>query len=77
MPAKKNPENWGGARPGAGRQPTLSLYERAERRVDRSAQLSQYRAYILADWPEGDKHWRWVITAPVREIVDWVQAGQA
>ncbi len=34
----------------------------------------RYEAFILADWPEGDDHWRWVIDAPVEEIASWVEA---
>jgi hypothetical protein len=68
---------WGGARPGAGRKPVLSLYERAARRVERSPRLAAHRSLILADWPEGDAHWRWVITATVSEILDWVAASTA
>jgi hypothetical protein len=54
----------------------LSLYERAEARINRSVKLSKYRDFILADWPEGDSHLRWVITATAKEIVSWAEAGQ-
>jgi hypothetical protein len=74
MTTKKATTNWGGSRPGSGAKSTLSLFERAERRVDASAQLAPHRAFILADWPECDEHWRWVITATVNEIVDWADA---
>lgn len=57
-----------------GGRPRLTLYERAERRVERSAKLRPHKATILADWPEGDAHWRWVATAQVREIVDWAES---
>jgi hypothetical protein len=54
-----------------GGRPRLTLYERAERRVERSPKLRVRRDFILADWPEGDEHLRWVISASVEEILDW------
>ena len=54
-----------------------SLYEQAERRIDHSPKLSPHKEFILADWPEGDEHLRWVIKAPIDEILDWIQAGQS
>lgn len=53
-----------------------SLRDQAAARVENSPTLRQYTAYIMADWPEGREHWRWVLTAPVREIVDWCEAGK-
>lgn len=70
--------NHGGSRLGAGRPPE-SLHDRALRRVQASRQLSQYEDFIMADWNdwnEGDEHWQWVLTTPIREIVDWAIAGQ-
>lgn len=54
---------------------TGRLYWRAVFRVDHDGQLAQHREFILADWPEGDEHWRWVCDAPTDEILDWVAAG--
>lgn len=42
----------------------------AETRVDSSAALRKHRAIIFYDWTEAD-HYRWVATAPEREIVSW------
>lgn len=50
-----------------------SLRTQAEQRVNASPKLSQYRAVIMADWPEGKEHWRWVLKAPVSEIVEWAE----
>lgn len=50
-------------------------YELAERRVQDTPSLAMHRAFIMADWPEGDEHWEWLATAPIEEIVDWVAAG--
>jgi hypothetical protein len=55
---------------------TKTLYERAESKVDASPTLRKYREFILSDWHEGDDHLRWVISAPVKEIVSWAEAGQ-
>lgn len=57
-----------------GGRPTLR--DQAERRVDASPRLLPHKAFIMADWPEGQEHWRWVIKAPIAEIVEWAEAGQ-
>lgn len=57
-----------------GGRPTL--YQQAERRVQSSPQLAPHAGFILADWPEGDKHWRWVRDAKMDEILDWVQSAR-
>jgi hypothetical protein len=53
-----------------------SKYDLAERRVRNSARLAPHADFILADWPEGNEHWNWVINADEQEILDWVEAGQ-
>jgi hypothetical protein len=52
------------------------LYEKAMNRVMRSSFLLPHADFILADWPEGEEHWRWVINASEDEILSWVAAGQ-
>jgi hypothetical protein len=42
-------------------------------RVDTSAALARYRETINADWAEAD-HYKWVATAPEREIVSWAKS---
>jgi hypothetical protein len=54
---------------------TQELYEQARERVQHTPELAPHEEFILADWPEGDDHWRWVIDAPVEEIASWVEAG--
>ncbi len=56
--------------------PPLTLRAQAERRVDASPELSEHKDFIMTDWPEATEHWRWVKTAPVAEIVEWVRAGR-
>ncbi len=51
------------------------MFEKAKVRVEDSPKLTVHVDFILADWPEGDEHWRWVITAPEKDILDWVEAG--
>jgi len=53
-----------------------TLQEKAENRVKGSPRLAPHADFILADWPEGDEHLRWVLKAKVQEILDWVAAGQ-
>ena len=55
---------------------TQALYALARDRVQNSDALAAHEDFILTDWPEGDDHWRWVITATESEIVDWAVAGQ-
>ena len=49
------------------------LREQAQERVDNDCKLQAYKATIMYDWPEGDEHWLWVISAPVAVIVDWAR----
>ena len=49
----------------------MTTYEQAKARVDATPGLVRHSDYILADWPEGEEHWDWVVSAPVAEIVDW------
>jgi hypothetical protein len=55
---------------------TNELFEKARSRVMRSPALSRHADFILADWNEGDEHLRWVISATVREILDWIPSEQ-
>jgi len=48
-------------------------YDAAEARVLNTPELQPFRSIILGDWPEGDKHWEWVTTATVAEIVAWAE----
>ena len=43
----------------------------AQERVENSDALRPYQDVIMYDWPEGDEHWEWVVTATITEIVDW------
>lgn len=56
--------------------PYTTPYDKAAARVDASPALAAHRDFIMADWPEGDEHWRWVATATEREIIDWAEAGK-
>jgi len=33
------------------------------------------RAFVLADWNEGQEHQDWLDTADASEIADWIAAG--
>jgi hypothetical protein len=54
---------------------THRLYCEARSRVEADELLAQYAETILADYPEGDEHWQWVIDAPIDEIVAWAKAA--
>lgn len=49
-----------------------NLYEQAEERVNSDPLLKPHAEFILADWPEGDEHWNWIINATIEEILDWI-----
>ena len=51
-------------------------YEKAKDKVKSSPRLRQYADFILADWPEGEDHWKWVVKATVKEIETWAEKGQ-
>lgn len=53
----------------------VSDYDRAVYRVRHDEQLAKFESYILADWPEGEEHFRWVATATKRELLSWIRAG--
>lgn len=53
-----------------------TLYEQAKSKVENSEILNQYAEVILADWNEGDEHWKWVISADESEIVIWAKTVQ-
>jgi hypothetical protein len=48
----------------------------AAARVDGSMLLRVHRDFILADWPDGNDHLRWVAFAPLDEILKWAEAGE-
>ena len=56
---------------------TEALYDHAEARVRQLFGAEEVIAFCLADWPEGDEHWRWLLTATEQEIRDWAAAGMA
>jgi len=55
-------------------QATYDLHSAVVARVRASGILYPLKDTILADWPEGDEHLRWALTAPEADIVDWVEA---
>ena len=50
-----------------------SLYDAVRARVRASKELAPLEDTILYDWPEGDQHLQWVLTAPDEEVLDWAQ----
>jgi len=53
-----------------------SLEERARERVDELGFTETQKEFIFADWPEGDEHFIWLLTATRDEIESWVEAGE-
>ena len=54
----------------------LPLWAQASMRVIGCKRLKPYANIILADWPEGSEHWRWVIRGRVKEIEAWAKQIQ-
>ena len=52
------------------------LYREAEQRINDTPELEPYRELLLTDWPEGDEHLEWVVSAPVEELLSWARATQ-
>jgi len=50
---------------------TESLYDIAERRLYELGLDDRQIEFCLYDWPEGDEHLSWLITASREEIIDW------
>jgi hypothetical protein len=50
---------------------TPTLYDQAQARVDSDPRLKAHEETILYDWPEGDEHWSWIVSASVEDIVNW------
>ncbi len=48
--------------------------ERALRRVRNHQVLCRYEDLIMSNWQDDERHWRWVATSSVRDVVDWVEA---
>lgn len=55
---------------------TTKLYKQAKSKIMHSESLSRYVDFILADWPEGDAHLRWVIESTENEILEWVESSK-
>lgn len=53
-----------------------TLYERAYDRVENMGFSSKEMDFIFSDWPEGDKHYKWLLEASRKEIQSWVDAGR-
>ena len=56
---------------------TSILYREARSRVEADEQMAHYAETILADYPEGDDHWLWVINADRAEVLEWAKASKS
>lgn len=54
----------------------LYTYDDAAARVAGDEALSLWDDIILHDW-ESDEHWRWVVTSPTEETLDWAESTAA
>jgi hypothetical protein len=55
--------------------PTTKTTEQiARERVANTPELKKVSDTIFADWPNWDEHLEWVTSAPVAEILDWVES---
>ena len=49
-------------------------WELAEARIDKMGFDEREKAVIFYDWPEGDEHFDWLLTATEKEIIDWFES---
>ena len=57
-----------------GGRPTL--YEQAKSRMDDMNFTNEQMDFIFADWPEGNEHYKWLLSTTKEEIEDWIEAGE-
>lgn len=50
-----------------------TLRELAEARIDKMGFDEDNKKVIFYDWPEGDEHLNWLLTATEKEINDWFE----
>ena len=48
--------------------------ELAEKRVDKMGFDEEEKKIIFYDWPEGEEHYEWLLTATEKEITSWYEA---
>lgn len=51
--------------------------ELAEDRIDKMGFDEEEKKIIFYDWPEGEGHYEWLLTATEREINSWFDAVQS
>ena len=49
------------------------MESKARARISNTPELSLFEDVIFYDWPNWDEHIAWIITAPVKEIVEWAE----
>jgi hypothetical protein len=55
--------------------PRYELWSAANERVTNSPELAPHRFYLMEyEWDNDTDHLRWVLTAPVAEIVSWAES---
>lgn len=52
------------------------MVDRAHERMSELGFTAEQQEFIFADWPEGDEHLSWLLTASREEIADWIEAGK-
>ena len=50
-----------------------TLRELAEDRIDKMGFDEAEKEVVFYDWPEGDEHLNWLLTATEKEINDWFE----
>ena len=49
--------------------------ELAESKINRMKISDYQKEFALADWPNADEHYKWILTADESEIIDWIETG--
>lgn len=51
----------------------MTLREQAIKRVEEFGLGEYYDILIDTDWPEGDEHYRWILTSCYKGLLDWCE----
>lgn len=52
------------------------IEQQARDRINAMGFTQQQLDFIFADWPEGDEHFAWLLTASRDEIINWGETGE-
>ena len=54
---------------------TKTIEDKARERISKMNFTAKQENFIFYDWPEGDGHYAWLLTATRAEIISWIEAS--